>query len=378
VASPVVARAESRAGAAEPPPGSRPSGGARAFVRGIPVLGGLLSRLSTLPRRFAETLEEAAFWTVRYRHARRLDLLIVAGSNQLSDYYGGAAGFPYTLWAWSVAARFAGARVAFLSVGAGPIRSRWSGALLKSALSLADVRSYRDAGSVAAVAAIGVPGPHTIAPDLAHGLRVRPAAAAPPAGPVVINPLPYFDPRSWAERDAAVYRRYVDTIASFATALRSRGRQVRFVPTQLRADPPVVADILAAMGVSVQEAARADGLVFAAPVATFDDLVAQLSAARTIVAARFHGALLSQMLGKPTVGIVYRRSTQDLLEDVGQGAYAIDIREMTAERLLERLDALERDEGAEERIQRRLEEYREALAKQYARVWGGSGERGRG
>lgn len=359
---------------APPPASSAPTAasGLRAALRRVPGLGYVLSRGAAATRWLGEMGREAAFWAVRYRHMRRVDLLIVAGSNQLSDYYGGPWGFPYTLLAWSTAARLAGARVAYLSVGAGPIREPSSASMIRMALALSTYRSYRDVGSREAIEAIGVPGPHVIAPDLAHGLRIFPpprAADKAGLGPLIaINPIPYFDPRSWAERDPARYQRYIETMAAFTTALLERGHRVRFVPTQLRADPLVITDILRAIG---ERAGSPDGLEsLRTEVTGFEDLVKNLSAADFVVATRFHGALISQMLGKPTIGIVYRRSTRDLLVDVGQGAYAIDIADMTAEGLLERLAALEKDHEAGNRIQRRLEAYRTDLKAQYSTILG--------
>jgi polysaccharide pyruvyl transferase WcaK-like protein len=92
-----------------------------------------------------------------------------------------------------------------------------------------------------------------------------------------------------------------------------------------------------------------------------------------VVATRFHGVVLAQMLGKPTIGIAYRRSTTDLLADVGQGAYSIEIGALTLEGLWDRLRALEQDEGAARRIAARMEEYRRALDAQYDRVLGPAG-----
>jgi len=369
--------------AASSVPAASSSSGIRAALRRIPGLRGLLARGAATARWLGEMARESAFWFFRYRRMRHVDLLIVAGSNQLSDYFGGPWGFPYSIWAWSAAARLAGARVVFLSVGAGPIRSGWSRFFIRTALSWADYRSYRDTGSRDAVAVIGVPEPHVLAPDLAHGLRPaavpRATGEAKGAPLIVINPLPYFDPRSWAERSPEIYQRYVDTVATFAATLRERGYRVQFVPTQLRADPPVVADLVRAIGRRSDAADATDAAGALDPlVSNFEDLVARLSAADFVVATRFHGVLLSQMLGKPTIGIVYRRSTRDLLVDVGQGAYAIDIAGMTSEGLLERLTALERDGGAGDRIQRRLEGYREALAAQYTSVLGAKSASGEG
>jgi polysaccharide pyruvyl transferase WcaK-like protein len=301
---------------------------------------------------------------------RRVDLLIVAGSNQLSDYFGGPWGFPYSVCAWSAAARLAGAPVAFLSVGAGPIRSPLSGFFIRTALSWSAYHSLRDVGSRDAVQAVGAPGPHPIAPDLAQGLKVPPVSGSRPERgrrTVVVNPLPYFDPRYWAERDAAVYLRYVDLLAAFTRELLSRGYRVRFAPTQLRADPPVIADVVRALGRPSDEA---PGERIDPAVATFEDLIALLGEADVVVATRFHGVVLAQLIGRPTIGIAYRRSTTDLLIEVGQGAYVLDIRELTLAGLLARLAAIEADSGAGERVRARMCEFRDALAAQYDLVLG--------
>jgi polysaccharide pyruvyl transferase WcaK-like protein len=194
-----------------------------------------------------------------------------------------------------------------------------------------------------------------------------------------VNPLPYFDPRFWAESDASVYARYVDLLAAFGARLLEQGHQVHFIPTQLRADPPVIADIVHALE-RLPSAASAAGVRPAAPsaglspaVSSFDDLMARLAEADVVVATRFHGVVLAQMLGKPTIGIAYRRSTTDLLADVGQGAYSIEIGALTLEGLWDRLRALEQDEGAARRIAARMEEYRRALDAQYDRVLGPAG-----
>jgi polysaccharide pyruvyl transferase WcaK-like protein len=319
----------------------------------------------------AGALGEVSFCSTRYRRMRRIDLLIVAGSNQLSDYVGGPWGFPYTIFAWAAAARLAGTRVVFLSVGAGPIRSSLSRYFIRAALGWAAYRSYRDVGSRDTIQALGVPGPHLLAPDLAHGLRLQaPEAArrdAAGARTVVVNPLPYFDPRFWAESDRAVYERYVDLLAAFAGRLLGRGYRVRLIPTQLRADPPVIADVVRALE-RLSSALPADRLDPA--VSSFEELLARLAEADVVVATRFHGVVLAQMLGKPTIGIAYRRSTTDLLADVGQGAYSIDAGALTLEGLWERLESLESDSGAARRIAERLGAYREALAAQYDLVLG--------
>lgn len=349
---------------------SASSGGLRAAIRRVPGLHGFLSAGRDVARGFREGLAETGFWVTRYRRLRKIDLLIVAGSNQLSDYVGGPWGFPYTVFAWTAAARLAGARVAFLSVGAGPVRSRLGGAFIRWALGWAHFRSFRDVGSREAVQGLGYRGPSPLAPDLAHGLNLNPVSTRhePGARTVVVNPLPYYDPRFWAENDPEIYAGYVALLAEFAASLQGRGYRVRFVATQLRADPPVIADIMRRLAPREGQAGAGDRTD--PPVGSFEDLLAVLGEADVVVATRFHGVVLAQMLGKPTIGIAYRRSTSDLLEDVGQGAYAVDITRITLNGLLERFDALEGDEGARGRIHERLAQYRSALDAQYGEVLG--------
>lgn len=356
------------------------AGSLRATIRRVPGLPWLVRRVRATVLWVRNGIAEAAFWTTRYKRMRRIDLLIVAGSNQLSDYFGGPWGFPYSVCAWSAAARMAGTRVAFLSVGAGPIRSPLSRSFIRAALAWSEYHSHRDLGSIDTIKALGVAGPHRVAPDLAQGLRIDVPRSRPRTAvrrTVVVNPLPYFDPRYWAEKDQAVYDRYVNLLAAFAGKLLERGYRVRFAPTQLRADPPVIADVIRALGHRPAEEIPDDRMD--PPVATFEDLVALLAEADVVVATRFHGVVLAQLLGKPTIGIAYRRSTTDLLHDVGQGAYAIDMADLTLSGLLARLTALEADQGAAERIVARMKVLREALAEQYDLVLtpeGGPGAKG--
>jgi len=359
-----------RARATDPAPSNSSPSTLRRAIGAVPGALPLLRGLRASPGALRAAAGEAAFWPERLRHLRGLDLLVVAGSNQISDNYGGPWAFPYTLAAWTAAARIAGVPMAYLSVGAGPIRAPLSRRLLRAALSWAAYRSYRDEGSREWVAGIGLPGPHRIVPDLVHGLAFEtPTGTSRPAGSgriYVVNPFPYRDPRFTPGADLGAYGRYVEILAGLAAEILARGDRVRFVPTQLRQDPLVIGDILRALARRVGSLPSNDEL--APRVDTFEDLVRALHAADFVVATRFHGVVISQMLGKPVLGIAYRRSTTDLLHDVGQKDYVVDGSSLTLESLLERLRALEADRGAPERILRRVREYRVLVNEQYDEV----------
>jgi polysaccharide pyruvyl transferase WcaK-like protein len=356
------------------------SGAIRERLRHIAPLYALLRRVAAVARGVAVALAETRLLVGSLRRLRRTDLLIVAGSNQLSDYFGGPWNFPYTLLTWSLLARLAGVRVAYASVGVGPVRSPLSRFLLRRAARLAAYRSYRDVGSLEAAARIGLKGEQVIAPDLAHSLHfVRPhREPPPPSAPLVvgINPMPYFDERYWPESDARVYASYIDALAEFAVWLRRRNYEVRFFPTQLRADPPIIEDIRDRMRTS---AAGLVGPVPANPmVGSFEDLVALLAEVDLVVATRFHGIVLAHLMGKPTIGIAYRRSTRDLLKDLGLAEFVLDVSEITPQGLAARLKMLEAQRAEiAGHISHRLDAYRETLARQYDTLLG-VGEAGGG
>ena len=90
-----------------------------------------------LPRQLASLL-------LAIKRTRGLNALIVPGTGILDDFQEGPFGMPLVLFGWCLAARLAGARILFVSIGAGPIDhplSRW---LMTSSVAMADYRSYRD------------------------------------------------------------------------------------------------------------------------------------------------------------------------------------------------------------------------------------------
>lgn len=97
---------------------------------------------------FKDTLaSEYRFLAQARDYLRGMDLLLVTGSNQFLDNFGGPWGFPYTLLKWTLLAKKNGTRVAFISVGAGPLSHPLSFFMLKHTLRRADFVSFRDQGS---------------------------------------------------------------------------------------------------------------------------------------------------------------------------------------------------------------------------------------
>jgi polysaccharide pyruvyl transferase WcaK-like protein len=345
-----------------------PPWGIKAWLKQVPLLYRTLRLLRETPRHLVTVLGEMALVGRSMRLLRRTDLLIVAGGGQLGDYFGGPWEYPLTLCKWSVMARAAGCRLAFVSVGAGPIVSAPGRRLLKWSLALAHYRSFRDTGSRELVERIGVRGPNHIFPDLAQSLDITGSRATEGGNgrPFVvgINPLPYFDRRYWAEHSDEVYGHYVHTLAAFATWLIGRGHRVLFFPTQLRADPPVIRDVeteLRRIG-----PACLDHALLQRPVSSFDDLLAAIDTTDLIVASRFHGVVISYLMRKPVLGLAYQPKTEQIMVAMGQGMYALKIEAITVDSLVACFLQLESDLAeASLEIDRRQKECRQRLDVQY-------------
>src|SRR5208282_3704940 len=180
--------------------------------------------------------------------------------------------------------------------------------------------------------------------------------------PVVgINPIPYFHELLWHKANRDTYEKYVETQAAFAAWLVDRGCTVRLFPTQLRADPPVIQDILAAMK---REHPEISGpLLVDPPLRSTDDLISAMSHMDIIVAARYHGVLVSHLLHKPVLAVSYHPKTTDLMVRMGQADCTLEIDDCTLDALKSRFTFLEsRGDSIQAELQRRVPFCRTALA----------------
>jgi polysaccharide pyruvyl transferase WcaK-like protein len=332
-----------------PPPAKAPAAPAaprspwRRMARALPGARALRS----LARGAAALASQLAFTARCFRQLRGASLVIVAGSGVCSDHFGGPFNFPLTIRRWTFLGRLRGAKVAFASVGVGPVRARLSRRLLRAALASADHRSYRDEASRSIAESLGAPRGDRVFPDLAKGLPAGGEGPRADRRPVVgVNPYPQADERYDPAADATVYRRYVAEIAAFVARLRSEGYPVFLFPTQLRADLRTIDDVLALL----PPEARGDLVVEPRDV---DDLLATLRRADLVVASRFHGIVLSLLLGRPVLGLSNHHKMAEAMRAMGQEAYVIDASAADAETLFARLRALE---AARERIAAELRE----------------------
>ena len=116
--------------------------GLRALNVGCPGFSNKMLRI--LDQAFLGVPRRLFNWIQAIGQTRRFDVLLIPGTGILDDFREGPMGWPYVLFRWCLAAKLCGVRIAFVSVGAGPIRHPISRILMKSAARMAYYRSYRD------------------------------------------------------------------------------------------------------------------------------------------------------------------------------------------------------------------------------------------
>ena len=308
---------------------------------------------------------ELSFFWQSYRRLRGIDLLVVAGSNPLFDFFGGFWGYPYRTWQWALLARLRGARVAFVSVGAGPIVSARSGRLLARVLRRADYVSFRDEGSRRLMRQYGFAGPDHVCPDLAQSLPsdVRPGTRSEHLR-VGINPMIVHHKTFWPVTDPDLQRRYMQSLAALAARLVASGHDVFFYGTQT-SDQVTAEETRAAM----RAAAPALQLPAFVMPASVTQLLQLCASCDLLVTTRFHGAIFGVVTARPTLAICYQAKTREVLEAAGLGAHAIDFEHVSAQRLGAAFDRLRAERhGVETRLRQHTIELRARLDRQYEQI----------
>jgi len=327
----------------------------RGLVRTIPVVARAVRMGVRLLRRMRWVARQPGFIVRTWFHMRRTDLLLVAGSNQLEDSISGPWSYPYTILLCTVLARLAGARVAFVAVGAGPLDARLSRWMCLRALRMTTYASFRDQGSLDFMQGLGYRGPATVVPDLAYALDVT-AAGVRPKGVqprVAVNLFPFGDPlydpsvTDGGTRFAA----YVDAVAEFVIDVQARGLQPVLFGTQRgdRRTMDLVRD-------RIRDRAPDLGEIEHHLPTSYDDLIAIIDESDVVVGTRYHGILFGLLRGRPTIGICYQAKSRRLLEMAGLGQYAVEADGLSATVLLDQLGQAMAMGGASERIRARAME----------------------
>ncbi len=303
------------------------------------------------------------------------DMLLVPGTGFLTDAATGPFGWPYEIFKWSWMARLCKCRLLYVSVGAGPIYHRLSRWFIRSALSLADFRSYRDNSSKEYLESIGFSREDDrVYPDLAFNLPERLLRRGGHDGRrktvVGIGLMTYARQMSGGSPGSDTYREYLQKLLVFVKWLLAQEYDVRLLIGDVLYDQPVQKDFRELLRENVPASNGAGGRIIDEPIASVEHLLTQLAATDIVVATRFHNVLLALILGKPVVSIAFHHKCVSLMSDMGLSQYCQDIHSLDVEKLIEQFrDLVRRQPEVNSLIRRKTEEVRKALDEQYAFIF---------
>ena len=311
-------------------------------------------------------------WIRAFLRLKDADMLIIPGTGLLTDAYGLSNWGPYSLFKWSLIAKARRCKLVFISVGAGPFCGTLGRYFVRSVLSLADFRSYRDNASRQCLVDIGFPADSDpVYPDLAFSL---PEAVIPQQDAGVSNGRPIvglgvmMDSGAYGvSRPSNTYEVYLDKFVTFGEWLLTRGYDVRLLSGDVGD-----ANTLQQLGARLRERSPDcdDARVIHQPICSVSDLLSQIATTDIVVATRFHNVLLALFCNKPVISISFHHKCASLMSAVGLPEYCLDIRDWNAETLIDKFCAAEKNaDKIKSLIREKKKEYREALDEQYRRIF---------
>lgn len=200
-----------------------------------------------------------------------------------------------------------------------------------------------------------------VLPDLAFSLTRGPTKQGPASRRVGISPMAYCDPRVWPRKDAAAYETHLHRLAEVTVGLAEKGYRVSLLASD-GPDRRSVQELLELVKPRLGDELLPD----VPPSETVEEFMRAASDLDIVVASRLHGVVLSQLAGTPVVALSYDRKVVDLMRELGQERYCLDIERSDVPEIRAALDALEsRLEIERSTVRERLAGFRRELDSQY-------------
>jgi polysaccharide pyruvyl transferase WcaK-like protein len=348
-------------------------------IKAIPITETFLkswvprNAVTKLLRKVCVGLLEPYRWLKGLMQLRCTDILIVPGTGLLTDAYGLLNWGPYSLFKWSLIAKVCRSKLLFVSVGAGPIYGTLGRCFIKSTLSFADFRSYRDNSTKQYLKGVGF---HTdndwVYPDLVFSLpyvipqqdnktRRRPIVGLG----VMVDATQY----SATGPSDATFPAYLENLATIVRWLLARGYDVRLLSGDL-----VDMQAWQTFGALLKERLSAchEGQIIDEPICSVEDLLSQIAATDIVVGTRFHNVLLALLSNKPVISISFHPKCKSLMSAMELSEYCLDIDDLKADRMIEKFCELETNaDNIKFSIGEKTREFRETLDEQYKRIFDG-------
>lgn len=344
-------------------PNNQPQMGLKKYIKRVKVIVATVHLVGELISVTKQIPSEIVFLHKSYKNLKKYDLLIVTGSNQFMDSFGGVGGFPYTLFKWAILCKLARVKLVFASVGAGPIYSKLSMFLIRMAVLMGDYVSYRDDASKKMVESSWWPINGYVYPDIANSLEFQADNYINREKRIVgINPMPVHDNRYWYNTDQEKYKNYILKLSEFVEYLIENGHSVYFFNTMVK-DLNVIDDILSLMPQEHKTKVRVEKST------SVSQLMKTINMADLIVATRFHGTVLSLVAEKPIISLYYHIKSRDFIYKAGFGEYALDMDNFDAKELLIKFESMIQNlKIIKEKVVRTKIDYIKQLDEQYEKL----------
>jgi polysaccharide pyruvyl transferase WcaK-like protein len=315
---------------------------------------------------------ELVHWIKCLHALRRADMLIIAGTGIVCDYTTGPLGYPYDIFKLSMLAALCRVKLAFLSVGVGPIHhplSRW---FVKRSLAAAHHRSYRDEASKQYLEGIGFNTERDfVCPDVVFGLSKGALAPGVSSAADGRRPIVGLGIKDYGSADPKAFREYLDTMASFVSKLQEQGYNVRLLVGDIQYDTSVIqefVDVLRSRNIPADPP-----LLIAEPALTVEELLRQVGETEAVISARYHNLVVALIQNKPVIALSDHAKLNSVVIDFGLAQYLLPLRNLSSDILIDRFKQLENDaERLRPRLKAKLETYRRALDALYATLLGES------
>ena len=273
---------------------------------------------------------------------RRHDAVIIPGMGVLETSLPvRASEFPYSLFLMCALGKVFRTQVAFVCVGAGPIKKRITRSLFDSAARFASYRSYRDAASRAVMSLRGVDTANDrVFPDLAFALP-SPVCDRGDAQLVGIGVMAYRGGNDDRKEAESIYISYVELMTQFVIWLVDSGRRVRMIVGDTNgSDQTVVQAILD--HVHHQRPDLDPSFVQPMAVSSLADVMQALAPVGSVVAMRYHNVVGALKLCKPTIALSYAPKHEALMSDFGLSEFCLQVRSTSTSQLVARFTDLVR------------------------------------
>jgi polysaccharide pyruvyl transferase WcaK-like protein len=322
--------------------------------------------LGRVLRPFAEVQR----WIGTYRATRRLASIIIPGTGVLDDFGLRPQGIPYILLRWALCARISRTPLAFVGIGAGPIKHPKSRRLMVWAARLATHRSYRDAGSLTYMSELGAPGVFT--PDIVFAdarLSTTELLANAPVAPRKIIGVGVMSFAGWTDRTADgidASRDYVARVVDLVGRLLDDGSEVALL-TGAASDRATVRAVVSA----VESTGRPlGGRIHTPEITSLADLCVELSKTDGAVVTRYHNLVCALIAGRACVPIGYEARFDELMMSVGLSEFGHRTESFDVEQVLADLGTAQSE--LKERhvaVRARLGEFEHCVRRDFAAVF---------